>query len=295
VTTISRRTALQVLGAGAAVAAAAPAAARVAKASRPDDVGMLYDSTRCIGCRACVAGCKEANGLPPDTAIVQGAAYDAPIDLNATTKTVIKRWEGEGGVGAFVKTQCMHCADPACTSVCMIGALHKFEHGVVGYDPDRCVGCRYCQIACPFNVPKFEWAKAVPRIVKCEMCRHRFAEGKGPRCAEVCPRQAIAYGTRDELLAEAHRRIDAAPDRYQRRVYGEVEAGGTAVLYLSAVAFEKLGLPALPREPAPSLAESVQHGIYQGAIAPIALYGALAAVVWRNRRAGKQGGEEEQR
>jgi formate dehydrogenase iron-sulfur subunit len=287
-----RRTALQVLGAGATLAAAAPAEARLAKGPRPDDLGMLYDSTRCIGCRACVSTCKEANGLPADAAVIQGGVYDAPPDLNATTKTVVKRWEGEGGAGAFVKTQCMHCADPACTSVCMIGALHKFERGVVGYDPSRCVGCRYCQIACPFNVPKFEWAKAVPRIVKCEMCRHRFAEGKGPKCAEVCPREAIVAGPRKDLLAEARRRIAATPERYVDAVYGEHEAGGTAVLMLAAVPFVNLGLPTLPGEPAPSLAETVQHGIYQGAIAPIALYGALVAVTWRNRRAASKTEEE---
>ncbi len=291
--TMSRRTALQVLGAGAAVAAAAPAEARVAKASRPDDLGMLYDSTRCIGCRACVAACKAANDLPPDAAVIQGALYDAPLDLNATTKTVIKRWDGPDGRGAFVKTQCMHCADPACTSVCMIGALHKFEHGVVGYDPDRCVGCRYCQVACPFNVPKFEWAKAVPKIVKCELCRHRYAEGKGPACAEVCPRDAVTAGARGELLAEARRRIEARPERYHPAIYGETDGGGTGVLYLSPVPFATLGLPALGAEPAPALSETIQHGIYQGFVAPVALLGALSVVTWRNRKTSHE--EEEKR
>jgi Fe-S-cluster-containing dehydrogenase component len=291
--TISRRNTLKVLGAGAALAAARPAAARVAKASKADDVGMLYDSTRCIGCRACVTRCKDANGLPPDAVRVGGADYDAPVDLNATTKTVVKLWQREGE-SAYVKTQCMHCADPACTSVCMIGALHKGARGVVEYDSDRCVGCRYCQIACPFNVPKFEWSKAVPRIVKCEMCRHRFADGKGPACAEVCPREAITYGPRAELLAEAHRRIDEAPGRYQAHVYGEREVGGTAVLMLSAVSFSDLGMPALGERPAPTLAETVQHGIYQGAVLPIVLYGGLAAVAWRNRRSGAAPEEKEE-
>jgi Fe-S-cluster-containing dehydrogenase component len=292
--TVTRRTTLKVLGAGAALAAAAPASARVAKASRQDDAGMLYDSTRCIGCRACVTRCKEANGLPPDTVRVEGVSYDAPVDLNATTKTIVKLWQ-RGDTTAYVKTQCMHCADPACTSVCMIGALHKGVRGVVEYDPDRCVGCRYCQIACPFNVPKFEWTKAVPRIVKCEMCRHRFADGFGPACAEVCPRQAITYGARAALLAEAHRRIDAAPDRYQPRVYGEREGGGTGVLMLAAVPFLDLGMPALGDQAAPTLAETVQHGIYQGAVLPVALYAGLAAVAWRNRKSGAAQEKEDER
>jgi ferredoxin len=179
----------------------------------------------------------------------------------------------------------------------MLGALHKEGEGkrdlggerpgtgIVLYDAGLCLGCRYCQIACPFNVPKFEWAKAAPRIVKCELCRHRAKDGKGPACAEVCPRDAVTAGTRGELLAEARRRIDANPGGYHRgRVYGEADGGGTNVLVLSPVAFETLGLPALGTEPAPALSEAVQHGIYQGFVAPVALLGVLSAVTWRNRR-----------
>jgi Fe-S-cluster-containing dehydrogenase component len=212
-----------------------------------------------------------------------GAAYDAPVDLNAQTLTVVRQWEGEQA-SAFVKVQCMHCVHPACVSVCMLGALHRGEHGVVAYDADRCVGCRYCQVACPFNVPKFEWASATPRIVKCELCRHRAAEGKGPACAEVCPRGAVTAGTRAELLAEASRRMAERPGAYVGRVYGAADGGGTNVLYLSPVPFERLGLPALGDEPAPALSEAVQQGVYQGFAAPVVLLGALSLVTWKNRR-----------
>lgn len=283
-TATTRRTALKTLAAVGVAAAAAPAEAREAKASRPDDVGMLYDSTRCVGCRACVERCRDANGEPADVKVVDGAPYDAPSDLNGTTLTVIKRFD-DGAGGAFVKAQCMHCADPACVSVCMMHALHKAEHGVVAYDVERCVGCRYCQVACPFNVPRFQWSSATPRIAKCELCRQRLAQGKIPACAEACPRGAIAFGRRAELLDEAKRRIAAHPDAYQGGVYGEREAGGTAVLYLAAVPFASLGLPALPGTPAPALGEAVQHGIYQGFVAPVALAAALGLVTWRNRRA----------
>jgi Fe-S-cluster-containing dehydrogenase component len=293
---LSRRSVLRVLGAaGAAAAAPDRAEARADRRPSPDDRALLVDVTRCVGCRACVTACREANGKPPEVRTVEGAAYDAPVDLNAQTLTVIRRWEGENEAG-FVKAQCMHCGHPACVSVCMLGALHKGEGGVVAYDVDRCVGCRYCQIACPFNVPKFEWAKAAPRIVKCELCRHRAAEGKGQACAEICPRDAVTAGTRGALLAEARRRIDASPGLYHRgRIFGETDGGGTNVLVLSPVAFETLGLPALGPDPAPALSEAVQHGIYQGFAAPLALLGVLSAVAWRNRRQeGKDGAAREE-
>jgi Fe-S-cluster-containing dehydrogenase component len=290
---ITRRTALKVVGAAGAAAAASPgeAAARVARAPDPEAYGLLVDVVRCVGCRACMTRCREANGKPPEVRSLAGAAYDAPVDLNARTLTVIRRWTGEREAG-FVKAQCMHCVHPGCASVCMLGALHEGAHGVVEYDVSRCVGCRYCQIACPYNVPKFEWASAAPRIVKCELCRHRYAERKGPACAEVCPRDAVTFGKRGDLLAEARRRLAERPEAYQARVYGEDDGGGTNVLYLSPVPFATLGLPSLGPDPAPALAEAVQHGIYQGFAAPLALLGALSFVTWKNRRSGP---EEERR
>jgi Fe-S-cluster-containing dehydrogenase component len=291
---LSRRSVLKIVGAaGAAAAVAAPgeATARVSRQPNPDDLGLLVDAVRCVGCRACVTKCKEANGKPGDVQQINGVAYDAPVDLNAQTLTVIKRWTSETSAG-FVKAQCMHCVEPACASVCMMKALHKGEHGVVEYDLSKCVGCRYCQIACPFNVPKFEWASLTPRIQKCELCRHRAKDGKGPACAEVCPRDAVTAGRRGALLAEARRRIAARPSAYQPKVYGETDGGGTNVLYLSPVSFETLGLPALGEEPAPALSETVQGGIYQGFAAPLVLLGALSFVTWKNSRSDSK---EEQR
>jgi Fe-S-cluster-containing dehydrogenase component len=281
--TVTRRSLLQGLAVGGAAAAVAgPAAAREPKLSPPDAVGMLYDATRCIGCRTCVTKCKQANELAYDEKSVMGGIYDAPSDLNGNTKNIIKVYS-EGGKQSFMKMQCMHCADPACVSVCMAKALHKIERGVVAYDKNTCVGCRYCQVACAFNVPKFEWAKAVPQIVKCEMCRHRK---EGPACAEVCPREAVIYGKLADLRREAHRRLERFPDRYEPKVYGEKDGGGTQVLYLSAagIPFDKLGLPNLPSEPLPAMGETVQHTIYKGFIAPVVLYVALAVVQLRNRK-----------
>jgi Fe-S-cluster-containing dehydrogenase component len=303
--TVTRREALKVIGAAVGAAALpAPAAARERRSAAPTSVGMLYDSTLCIGCRACVVKCKEANQLPPDRREFQGGVYDAPADLNGTTKNVIKV-AAVGEQRAFTKAQCMHCVDPACSSVCMIGALRKnHATGVVTYDKDGCVGCRYCQVACPFNIPKFEWGKALPvvedpKIVKCELCRHRGDPKKegplavaNPACCEVCPRGAVIYGLRAELLAEAKRRLAAEPDRYEPKVYGEKDAGGTAVLYLSArgMPFTALGLPDLGEAPAPELSETVQHGIYYGMLAPAALF---ALALSRTFRAAGKAGEEE--
>jgi Fe-S-cluster-containing dehydrogenase component len=297
--TLTRRDALKAVGAAAVGATLpAPAEARVRKEPAPTAVGMLYDSTLCIGCRACVTRCKEVSELPPDRRALLDAPYDAPSDLNATTKNVIKQ-AALGDRTAFVKAQCMHCVDPACTSVCMIGALRKVAAtGIVEYDRNGCVGCRYCQIACPFNVPKFAWARTVPEIVKCELCRHRADARRAgplavanPGCCEVCPRGAVVYGARAELLADARRRIAVDPARYEPRVYGERDAGGTSALYLSArgVPFVALGLPEVGEAPIPELSETVQHATYYGMIAPAALFAVALARTARTARGAGDG------
>jgi Fe-S-cluster-containing dehydrogenase component len=294
---ISRRTALKsvLLGGAAAIGATSAAAAPGDTVPPPPDaVGLLYDATLCIGCKACVVACKDANGLPADT-YGPGGLYDRPDDLNAHTKNIIQLYRA-GGETSFVKRQCMHCVDPACVGACMMGALKKREHGIVSWDGTRCVGCRYCQVACPFNIPKFEWTTAGafynPKIVKCELCRHRLVEGKEPACTEVCPRKAVIYGTREELLKEAKRRLAAHPETYIPKVYGETEAGGTQVLYLSHVPFEHVGLPALSGDSLPAMVHKVQGAIYKGFVAPVALFGILGLVISRNQRRNAQAPED---
>jgi Fe-S-cluster-containing dehydrogenase component len=285
---LNRRSALKrMVSVGAAAAATAiPGSAEgsTPRTAPADAVGMLYDTTLCIGCKACVVACSAANGLTPDPGSSDGR-YQAPLALNASTKNIIKRVEDDAGPASFVKIQCMHCVDPACANACMLGALKKREFGIVSYDVSLCVGCRYCQMACPFNVPAFEWQNAfTPKIVKCELCRHRLAEGREPACTEVCPRKAVIFGKRTDLLAEAHRRLAASPGRYVPQVYGETEAGGTQVLYLSHVPFERIGLPAYGPTAVPEPQRSLQHRLYQGFAAPVVLYGVLAAVTLRNRK-----------
>jgi Fe-S-cluster-containing dehydrogenase component len=291
--TMDRRTLLKgaaAAGAGVAVSAATTAeASSVRPTAPPDAVGMLYDATRCIGCQACVTACKSANNLP-------GNLYDPPKDLDGYTKNIIKLYESDGEK-SYMKQQCMHCIDPGCVNACMIGALKKREMGIVTWDIDRCIGCRYCQVACPYNVPKFQWDTATPEIVKCELCNHMLARGEEPGCVQACPKEAVIYGTYDELLADARQRIADHPAEYypqgDPQIFGDTEGGGTQVLYLADVAFEKLGLPELGDDGVGVQARTIQHGIYRGFIAPVALYGILGAVLWRNRRAAKKEGSND--
>jgi Fe-S-cluster-containing dehydrogenase component len=293
---LDRRSLLKgVASAGAAAVASGLGAAEAVAAERrqapADAVGMLYDATRCIGCKTCVVACHEANFPNPfEEETERGDMYFDPVDLDDRCRNIIKLFK-DGERRSYVKRQCMHCIDPACAGACMIGALQKREHGAVTYDPSRCIGCRYCEVACPFNIPRFEWTKPFSsKIVKCELCSHRLAEGKIPACCEVCPTSAVIFGRYPDLLEEAHRRIADNPGRYRDHVYGEHEAGGTQVLYLGPphVEFAELGLPALSDDSVAAKTRTLQHGIYQGFLTPVALYGILGAVMWRNRRAAKQ-------
>ena len=281
----------------AATAAATVVGTKEAKAfhkvePKDDWYAMLFDSTRCVGCKTCMVACKRTNNLPPERD--EDGIHDAPIDLSAYTRTVIKLYK-EGDKHAYFKAQCFHCVDPACVSVCPVGAIKKDEKTGIVYVTDACLGCRYCQMACPFNVPKFEWNAAIPKkIEKCDMCWYtNVKEGKQPACCEVCPNQAIIFGKRDELLAEAKRRIRENPDRYVPRVYGEAEVGGTGYFVIAGVEFKKLGLPKLPMISPARVSEGVQHTVYKGFIAPVVLFGTVLTLTVRNKKKRQKEGEDE--
>ena len=204
---------------------------------------ILYDSTLCIGCKACEGGCAERWGLPYDDKIA------AEERISAHKLTAVET-HGE----RYSRRLCMHCAEPTCVSVCPVGALQKTSLGPVVYDAEKCMGCRYCVQACPFQVPTYEWNMRLPKMRKCDMCYERQSQGKLTACAEVCPTGATKNGDRDELLAEARQRIADKPSQYYGKIYGVKEVGGTSVLYLSAVPFEQIGLRTnVPQEALPDL------------------------------------------
>ncbi|MGB2906745.1 MAG: 4Fe-4S dicluster domain-containing protein [Candidatus Aminicenantaceae bacterium] len=202
-------------------------------------VGVLVDTTRCIGCRSCEVACSEAHGLPvPD--IENDRALAAERKTSETQWMVVNRYDTEKGE-VFVKKQCMHCWQPGCTAACLTNAMYKTELGPVIWRSKKCMGCRFCMISCPFDIPKFEYNSTNPKIQKCSMCWDRLQEGKKPACVEACPTDALMFGLKRELMEIARVRVYRHPQDYVHKIYGENEVGGTGWLYLSAVPFDQIG------------------------------------------------------
>jgi len=257
---MNRRGFLKTVGVAGAVAMARPGDAQAESAGGGvDGFAVLVDTTRCVGCRTCEAACAEANGLPEPPA--DDAVLEAERKPSTEQWSVINRCETDAGE-VFVKRQCMHCVTPACASACLTKAMYKTEDGPVIWRENKCMGCRFCMVSCPFDMPKFEYDSAVPRIQKCRMCFDRLAEGGLPACVENCPAEALTFGRRSEMLAEARKRIVENPETYADHIYGEHEVGGTGFLYLSAVPFEQLGFRTdLGQTAYPRLTEDFLYGV----------------------------------
>lgn len=191
---------------------------------------ILYDSTLCVGCRECEKTCSERWKLPYTDKIA------AEEKISAHKLTAIRTF-GE----RYSRKLCMHCQQPACESVCPVGALKKNPAGPVTYDEAKCMGCRYCMVACPHQVPVYEWDARLPRVRKCDFCSDRTLNGGISRCSEACPTGATITGDRDELIAEARKRLSEKPKDYFQGIYGLNEGGGTSVLVLAAAPFDQLG------------------------------------------------------
>ena len=267
--------------------------------SSNESFGVLVDTTLCIGCRKCEWACNDSNKLSDRSRL----EYDDKSVLEkhrrpeANEFTVINKLDNPANENKpyYLKVQCMHCNQPACVSACLVGALTKTDKGPVVYDPHKCMGCRYCMVACPFQIPAYEYHDPFePRVRKCTFCFERLMEGKRPACVEACPNEALTFGKRSELIEYARERIIRFPERYVNHIYGHKEAGGTTWMYLSAVNFRKTELPILGDRPAPELSEKIQHGIFKSFVPPLALFGLLGLAMITLRERGKnKGGRDE--
>jgi formate dehydrogenase iron-sulfur subunit len=255
---INRRGFFQVLGVtGAALATGTQLNATPKNTADKEFYGVLHDMFRCVGCRSCEYECASANNLP-----------DPPDDIepirktNEKNRTVINEHNTSKGV-FYSKVQCMHCNEPACVAACLTQAMYKTKEGAVIWREDKCMGCRYCMVSCPFDIPKFEYFSPNPRIEKCSMCfENKVQSGGIPACVDGCPNDALLFGTRRELIREARRRIAEQPDNYVDHIYGEHEAGGTSWLYLSPVPLEEMGFnTSLQKASYPALTKTFLYSV----------------------------------
>lgn len=236
---MDRRNFLKTVGIASGTALTAGTLRAEEPAEEKEFVGVLVDTSRCIGCRSCEMACAEAHGLPePD--LDDASEFEKERKTTETQWTVVNYYRTEAGE-VSAKKQCMHCNQPACASACLTKAMYKTEDGPVTWRESKCMGCRFCMVSCPFDIPKFEYESPNPRIQKCTLCWERLQEGGQPACVGACPAEALLFGKRRELIEVARTRIYEEPDKYVHHIYGEHEVGGTGWLYLSSAPFEQLG------------------------------------------------------
>ncbi|UCB43654.1 MAG: 4Fe-4S dicluster domain-containing protein [Dehalococcoidales bacterium] len=250
---------------------------------------VLCDANKCIGCRACQVACKQWNEMPGETTTNTGS-YENPPKTTAYTLTKVHFSEADYDGKfhwVFTKIQCMHCEHPACAAACLVGAFQKTEEGPVLYDDHKCIGCRYCMVACPFGIPAYQWDDPTPWVRKCTFCADRQTGGLKPACVTACPSGALKFSERDALIAEAHQRIAAEPSKYVNHVYGEEEVGGTSWLYLSPVPFDMLGMPVVGSE---AVTVNVERAM--GAVPPVLVGVAalMSGIYWLVKRRQGSGG-----
>ena len=273
-------------------AVAGQAAASERSLSSDDAKGVLVDLTKCNGCRQCEAACQEVAGfeVPTKEELLDESVFAERRHPTPQSYTTVNMFRGRGeeaeAAPVYVKSNCMYCLDPACVSACLVGALRKQPNGAVTYDAWKCMGCRYCMVACPFDIPRYEYDNVLtPQVRKCTFCSDEGNPHKGgtPACVLACPKQCLIYGRRSELLSRARSRIKRHPHRYIEHIYGEHEAGGTSWLYLSGTPFEEIGFLKVAPEAPSRLSEAIQHGVFNHFVPPVAWAGALAIAMWMSR------------
>ncbi|MCP4685442.1 MAG: 4Fe-4S dicluster domain-containing protein [bacterium] len=243
---------------------------------------ILIDTTKCTGCERCVAACIDANKLDPHKADIDRAQTEDGLSSN--------RWANIQKVAddRFARKSCMHCLEPSCVSACLVGGITKTPEGPVVYDPTKCIGCRYCMLACPFHIPRYEWENAVPYMRKCDMCFERVQQGGKPACVDACPNGALVFGSRKELLQKAQEIVAANGSTYIPHVWGETEFGGTSVLYISDEDLSALGWPEPQTAAIPGLTEPL---ISKTPFIGLGVATCLLSVNWIVRRRMKLAGE----
>jgi len=250
-----------------------------------ESLGVLVDTVVCVGCRKCEWACNDANSLPTQElkAFEDKSVFARHRRPDAGAYTVVNQFADPkiADKKFSLKVQCMHCNDPACASACIVGALRKSPEGPVTYDAWKCIGCRYCMVACPFQVPAYEYGDALtPQVRKCTFCYERVTkQGKKPGCVGICPNEALTFGKRNQLLDIARDRIKASPEKYFDHIYGETEIGGTSWMYLAGTDFAATELPKLNSEVIPEKTELIQHGVFKAFVPPLALYGLLGLIM----------------
>ena len=247
---------------------------------------MLTDVTRCIGCLQCVGACQEAN----KTGNQRRWRWSMGDGLGAERWTTLIMRPGDRSV----RKHCRHCLQPACVSACPVGALEQTSQGAVIYHTERCMGCRYCMMSCPYGIPRYTWSRSVPYPRKCIFCHGRISKGQQPACTEACPTGATVFGERPALLATARARIKAAPTRYLPRVWGENEVGGTSMLYISDVDLGFLGWSEdLGNDPLPEITDSALRAVPPLFVGVGVLAGGTYWIIERRRRLAARGEDPE--
>ena len=291
---VSRRDFLKNLAAVGVGSTAAGGATKSALASEGPHVsenlmGVLVDSTKCIGCRRCEFACQEAAGFSPppvedfeDKSVFVEARRPYP-----RSHTVINEYANPATpeTPIYNKFNCLHCIDPACMSACIVSAFSKREDGPVVYEPNRCMGCRYCMVACPFEIPSYDYDMPLtPQVRKCNMCAHLVPDHQAvPACVKICPAEVMTYGKRSDLLKLAHEKIRNEPDTYVDHVYGEHEAGGTSWLWLSSIPPKDVGFRQFDTTAPPRLTEKIQHAEFKFFLPPMMWFGLLGAAMWLSK------------
>ena len=234
-----------------------------------EEKGTVIDLTKCDGCKnepmpLCVSACRDKNEARfpqpkkedikpywPQKKFEDWSDKQDVIDrLTPYNWTFVDHVEVEHNgrkEEVYVPRRCMHCDNPTCLNLCPFGAISKDENGAVSIDDGFCMGGAKCRDACPWDIPQRQagvglYLKIAPDLAgggvmyKCDFCKDLLAQGKEPACKTACPKDAISFGTKEEMRKLAY----SLAEEYGGYVYGDKENGGTSTFYVSKVPFEKI-------------------------------------------------------